>query len=42
MKYRFNCGDSAYSGGERIPVAVNRKEYTMNANADFSQFAVTM
>lgn len=33
---------SAYSDRERIPVAINRKEYTMNANADFSQFAVTM
>lgn len=33
---------SAYSDGKRIPVAINRREYTMNANADFSQFAVTM
>lgn len=31
---------SAYENGERIPVAVNRRMYTLVANADFSEFTI--
>lgn len=33
---------SAYRDGERIPVAVNRKEYALVANEDFSRFEIQM
>ena len=33
---------SAYRGGERVPVAVNRKEYVLTANDDFSRFEIQM
>lgn len=33
---------SAYRDGERVPVAVNRKEYVLTANDDFSRFEIQM
>lgn len=33
---------SAYCDGERAPVAVNRKEYALLANDDFSKFEIQM
>lgn len=33
---------SAYCDGERMPVAVNRKEYVLLANDDFSKFEIQM
>ena len=35
-------GMSAYRDGERVPVAVNRKEYVLTANDDFSRFEIRM
>lgn len=32
----------AYRDGERVPVAVNRKEYVLTANDDFSRFEIQM
>ena len=33
---------SAYADGEKIPVAVNRSEYTLVANDDFTKFEIIM
>lgn len=33
---------SVYRDGERVPVAVNRKEYVLTANDDFSRFEIQM
>lgn len=33
---------SAYRDGERVPVAVNRKEYVLTANDDFSRYEILM
>ena len=33
---------SAYRDGERVPMAVNRKEYVLTANDDFSRFEIQM
>lgn len=33
---------SAYRDGERVPVAVNRKEYVLTANDDFSRVEIQM
>ena len=38
----FTVYEAAYRDGERVPVAVNRKEYVLTANDDFSRFEIQM